>query len=100
MSRTAVAIFFGACTLVACITPQGTTKTRAANDFQCPESQVLVTNIGGNSFKAEGCGKTANYNCTSGDSYKGSTTSYTCVPEAQPAAAAPAAPAPAAAAPK
>ena len=86
MSRLVAAFALGTLALVGCISAQGTTQTRAANDFQCPKDQIVVTNIGGTSFRAEGCGKTATYNCAASDASKGSTTAYACVPEAPPMA--------------
>jgi hypothetical protein len=82
-----------AISLSACITPQGTAKTRAANDFQCAEDGVTVTNIGGTSYRAEGCGKTAVYNCAASDAQRGTASNYACIPESPPNAAANAAPA-------
>lgn len=74
--------------LGGCVTAEGTAKTRAANDFSCSEDQVQVTNVGGKSYRANGCGKSAVYDCAASDAYKGSTTSYTCVPEGAPTGAA------------
>lgn len=67
-----------------CVSAMGTAKTRAANDFQCQEENVVVTSIGGTSYRATGCGKAAVYNCAASDAHKGSTTSYACVPESAP----------------
>ena len=39
----------------------GTVRTRAAFDLKCPEEQVAVSGLGGNSFAARGCGKRAAY---------------------------------------
>jgi hypothetical protein len=49
-------VFACACTL---ITGPRTARTRAANDFACAEESVAVTNIGGESYRAAGCGKQA-----------------------------------------
>lgn len=84
--------------LAGCITPQGTAKVRAANDFGCPEDGISIAEIGGTSYRASGCGKSAVYNCSASDAYKGSTSNYACVPETPPATITPAAP-PAAAPP-
>lgn len=70
--------------LGACVNVQDVAQTRAANDFRCAEDKVNVWSIGGTSFRADGCGKTAVYNCTASDGYQGSVTDYTCVPETPP----------------
>ena len=76
-----------ACFATACgVTPQGTAKVRAANDFQCSEDAVTLTNIGGTSYRAQGCGKSAVYTCAVSDAYNGSARNYACVPESAPAA--------------
>src|SRR5262245_39805364 len=51
--------------LVGCYvtSPEGTARTRAANDFSCTEEQVTMTNVGGLSYRADGCGKRATYTC-------------------------------------
>jgi hypothetical protein len=46
-----------------CVTMEGIAKTRAANDLRCGEEQIVVTNIGGTSYRATGCGQEATYNC-------------------------------------
>ena len=47
-------------------TQSGAVSTRAANDFDCPKDQVEVEDIGGNAYKAEGCGQTGTYACVGG----------------------------------
>jgi hypothetical protein len=60
---------------------------RAANDFGCSKEQITITNIGGTSYRAEGCGQNVVYDCTgsavqSGPGQMGGVTSnYVCVPE-------------------
>jgi hypothetical protein len=76
--------------LAACASPYGTTMTRAANDFQCPEDKVILKSLGGTSYRAWGCGKTAVYNCTASDASKGTVTAYACIPEQPPVATQPA----------
>jgi hypothetical protein len=76
----AIPILF-ALSLVACVDAESVVKTRAANDFHCNEEHVDVTNVGGTSFQAKGCGYSEVYDCTGSDSYRGTTTDYTCVPE-------------------
>ena len=77
-------LFFVALSVVACVSAQGTAQTRAANDFACPEAQVIVTSIGGTSYKAEGCGKSATYTCSASDGNNGKVTAYACIPESAP----------------
>jgi hypothetical protein len=67
--------------LAGCVTPDAVAKTRAASDFSCSEGQVEVTSIGGNSYRANGCGRSAVYDCAASDSYRGTASNYTCVPE-------------------
>ena len=67
--------------LTGCISAASTAKTRAANDFSCPEDQITVASVGGDSYRADGCGKSVVYDCGASDAYKGQTTNYTCVPE-------------------
>lgn len=45
-------------------------RVRAANEFRCPEENVLITSIGASAFTAEGCGQSATYVC---DQLPGST---------------------------
>jgi hypothetical protein len=77
MHRAWIFVLFAGAT--ACVSAEDVAKTRAANDFGCQE--VEVASIGGNSFRAEGCGKRGVYNCVGSDAYRGSTTDYTCTPE-------------------
>jgi hypothetical protein len=67
--------------LPGCLTLSGIVKTRAANDFGCPEDDVTVVRIAGTSYRANGCDESAIYNC-----YGAS-----CIPEAPPPATPPAA---------
>jgi hypothetical protein len=81
--RITIAVMAGALGLLSgCVSASGTVKTRAANDFSCSEGAVTVkdigANIGGTSYKAEGCGQTAVYDCS--QSFGGHT-GYECVPE-------------------
>jgi hypothetical protein len=64
--------------LGACITMEGVAHTRAANDLRCPEDKIVMTNIGGSSFRATGCGQEATYNCI-----QSSQNSLACVREEQ-----------------
>jgi TonB family protein len=75
----------GWCLLVGCVTPAGVARTRAANDFDCSEDEVTVNGIGGTSFRAQGCGHSALYDCAgsqlSTGQYGGGTSNYVCIPE-------------------
>lgn len=48
---------------VGCVTMETTAHTRAVNDLRCDKDQVVVTNIGGSSYRATGCGQEVTYNC-------------------------------------
>lgn len=50
--------------LVGCGTMSGTVQERAENEFSC--SNVDVENVGGQTFIASGCGKTATFTCVRG----------------------------------
>jgi hypothetical protein len=53
--------------LLACTpayTPSGM-KARAAEEWQCPESSIQVTNEGQSTFRVSGCGQSALYVCQS-----------------------------------
>jgi hypothetical protein len=55
------AIVWSAFALVGCGGMSNTAQERAANDFGC--SDVDVENVGGQSFTATGCGRSATYTC-------------------------------------
>ncbi len=44
-------------------------RSRAANEFGCPESQVEVTSLGSNGWDATGCGQEAVFVCNSEDQH-------------------------------
>jgi len=44
-----------------CGTAMSNLKTRASYDFNCPESQLLVTKLGGGSYGVDGCGRRGTY---------------------------------------
>lgn len=46
---------------------------RASYDFSCEREQIVVKDVGGNAYAAEGCGRTQVYSCSG--------TSETCVRE-------------------
>jgi hypothetical protein len=56
-----------------------TVRERASNDFHCLEEHVKVTENGGNSFKAKGCGYATVYDCVYGRYGEA-----TCIPEDKP----------------
>jgi hypothetical protein len=72
--------------LTGCVSAAGVARTRAANDFQCREDQIQITEIGGTSFRATGCDRSEVYDC-SGSSLGANgrcgvgATNYVCVPE-------------------
>jgi hypothetical protein len=55
------------CLLAAgCITPEGLARTRAANEFNCPEEQVVLTErqeLSAGTFDVNACGHVARYTC-------------------------------------
>jgi hypothetical protein len=53
------------CALLAlgCSTATSRLRSRFANERGCPETQVGVTERGGNVYRATGCGKSAEYVC-------------------------------------
>jgi hypothetical protein len=54
--------------LVACgAAPPTVVATRATNEFSCPQDQVHIDELGGTSYRATGCGKTATYTCLGGN---------------------------------
>jgi hypothetical protein len=55
-----LAIAFAA-TLAGCTVDR--VRTRAANDFECAEEKVEVTDIGASGYRAKGCGQTATFVC-------------------------------------
>jgi hypothetical protein len=66
--------------LSAC-TQEAAVRTRAANDLQCNEDKIEISDIGGNAYRARGCGGEATYACTGGAGTQ--TPSVTCTREAQ-----------------
>jgi hypothetical protein len=62
----AIIISIGSLNLMACagINEFGLGR-RSANDLNCPESEIHITNIGGDAFQAVGCGWQATYVCGS-----------------------------------
>ncbi len=60
-------VFVGGCAPVHVARPSTTAAIRAANDFSCPSNEVQITNVGGTSYRAEGCGKRATYTCIASD---------------------------------
>jgi hypothetical protein len=49
--------------LAGCVTVEGQATTRFSNEFKCPEDSVTVEDIGGNGYRATGCGESATYVC-------------------------------------
>jgi len=56
-------------------------RVRAANDFRCNDDKVSVKDIGGEAYRADGCGQSRVYDCSPGSSWRGTTTDYSCHPE-------------------
>ncbi len=69
--RWLLAIAPAALVVGACATGSGIVRERAANEFSCDESEVEVEAIGGNSYRATGCGQEATYTCRSRYEYTG-----------------------------
>jgi hypothetical protein len=73
-----LAVVLGAFVAPACTctisTPATSTQSRAAGDFGCAPQSVAVTSLGGDQYRADGCGKSGVYTCTEANS------AYTCVP--------------------
>jgi len=53
-----------ACVASGCVTATGIVRERAANEFSCDEENIEVYSIGGNTYRAIGCGKDATYTCS------------------------------------
>jgi hypothetical protein len=51
------------CVASGCITATGVVRERAANEFSCDEGNIEVYSIGGNTYRAVGCGQDATYTC-------------------------------------
>ena len=63
--------------LVGCTTQTGAVEARAASDFGCDEWKIEVEDVGGNAYRAKGCGRSATYVCVGGGGYG----SPTCIKE-------------------
>jgi hypothetical protein len=61
--------------LAGCFTYEDAVRTRAANEFNCAEEKVTVTDVGAKGFRANGCGQGATYVCM------GSESNPTCIRE-------------------
>jgi hypothetical protein len=64
-----------------CGAMEAITTTRAANDFGCPEGDVHLSNVGGTSFRADGCGQSATYTCIQSTDAVYGPPDYACVRE-------------------
>ena len=62
--RGSVAWVFVAATLLGGCMGSGAARSRAANEFGCPDSEVAVTSVGANGWDATGCGQEAVFVCT------------------------------------
>jgi hypothetical protein len=59
-------------------------RARAANDFKCSEDKVTLTEIGGTSYRANGCGDSAVYDCAQSSGHAGGLdATYVCIPEGE-----------------
>ena len=47
--------------------PPSAIRVRAANDLNCPEPSIVVTNAGSGATEVAGCGRRAKYVCTATD---------------------------------
>ena len=53
--------------LTSCAVTEGAARTRAANEFHCPEEQVVLApreDLSHDTFDVSACGKRARYTCT------------------------------------
>lgn len=60
----------------ACANALQLAKSTGAQRLQCPEDQVTVTSLGGDQYRADGCGKSELLSCHAGT--KGTTYSHGC----------------------
>jgi hypothetical protein len=55
------------CALIAgCVTSEGLARTRAANEFHCPEDQIVLTpqeSLSDGTYDVNACGHRARYTC-------------------------------------
>lgn len=72
---TLLALFLSGCASIA-----KRAQERSAFDFKCPVDEVKVRKVTGDTYYAEGCGKSHVYNCvqTSGRDFSAE---YSCFPE-------------------
>jgi hypothetical protein len=64
-----------------CADAEEDVRIRAANDFSCNPDKITIQDIGGDAFRAKGCGNSRVYDCVGSDSFRGTTTGYSCRPE-------------------
>ena len=71
--------------LTGCFSATNTVRRRHAVEFECPESTVRVTDVGGDTYQASGCGVSAMYVCAgSGDGWAGTNVSGRCIRNSEP----------------
>ena len=44
-------------------------RARAADEWNCPESSIQVTEAGQNAYRVTGCGRSAYYDCSGGGGF-------------------------------
>jgi hypothetical protein len=67
--------------LGGCVDVEDDVRARAANDFSCKQEEIKVNAIGAGAFRAGGCGYSQIYDCVASESFRGTTTNYSCRPE-------------------
>jgi hypothetical protein len=58
-------LFLGIVALLPCGCIENVVRSRAAGQFDCPESQIHITELASSDWLATGCGKEARYVCMS-----------------------------------
>lgn len=78
--RSGFVIGFLVAGMTGCISHAGVVTKRFSGEFNCPEEQVSVTELGGNAHRAAGCRRTAIYTCIGPDGNAiGDSDAVTCV---------------------
>jgi hypothetical protein len=61
-------LLLGVVALLFCGCMESVVRSRAASQFDCPESQIKTAQLAGSDWLASGCGKEATYVCMAGES--------------------------------
>jgi len=62
-SRALRSAFFAFFAVLQCGCMENLVRSRAASQFDCPETQIQTTSLGNSDYRAIGCGKEATYVC-------------------------------------